>query len=337
MIGSESAVQVGIVVATVVGLWIGARLLVDSVVRLARRIGLSELTIGLTVVAAGTSAPELVVTSDAALKGLGDIAVGNIVGSNIYNLAFVLGVVSMLRVVPIERSLVRRDGVALLASSVVGAYAVFDLTVTRLEGVVLLGLFAAYTGFLLRSGAGAEFENENESEDGTDPDPDPDSAAVDAHAEEETHFRARDVAALVGGLAVVLVSGDLMVGAASSLARGAGISEWVIGGTIVAAGTSTPEFAVSLVAIRSGRLGVSIGNIVGSNIFNFLGIMGLAAAIRPLALSGGVRSSVAWLLVVSAGLVAALWTGRRLSRSEGGLFVTSEVVRWVVGLLGGGQ
>jgi cation:H+ antiporter len=180
---------------------------------------------------------------------------------------------------------------------------------------------------------GAESASESDSE----PESESDSDAVDASAEGETHFRARDVAALVGGLAVVLVSGDLMVGAASSLARGAGISEWVIGGTIVAAGTSTPEFAVSLVAIRRGRLGVSVGNIVGSNIFNFLGIMGLAAAIRPLALSGGVRSSVAWLLVVCAGLVAALWTGRRLSRPEGGVFVASEIVRWVVGLLGGGR
>src|SRR6056297_1132725 len=100
---AEQAVQVGIVIASVGGLWVGARLLVDSVVRLARRVGLSELTIGLTVVAAGTSTPELVVTADAALKGLGDIAVGNVVGSNIYNLAFVLGIVSLVRVIPIER------------------------------------------------------------------------------------------------------------------------------------------------------------------------------------------------------------------------------------------
>jgi cation:H+ antiporter len=241
-------------------------------------------------------------------------------------LAFVLGVVSMLRVVPIERSLVRRDGVALLGSSVVGAYAVFDLTVTRLEGAALLGLFAAYTAFLLRSGL------ESGSEPAAEAETRPDARAP----ADRTRFRGRDALALVGGLLVVLVSGDLMVGAASALARGAGISEWVIGGTIVAAGTSTPEFAVSLVAIRQGRLGVSVGNIVGSNIFNILGIMGLAAAIRPLALSGSVRPGVAWLFVVSAGLVAALWTGRRLSRAEGGLFVGSEAVRWVVGLLGVG-
>jgi cation:H+ antiporter len=321
---AEQAVQVGIVVASVGGLWVGARLLVDSVVRLARRVGLSELTIGLTVVAAGTSTPELVVTADAALKGLGDIAVGNVVGSNIYNLAFVLGVVSLLRVVPIERSLVHRDGVALVVSTLLGAYAVSDGLVTRLEGAVLVGVFVVYTAFLLRSGTDA-----SQSVDPSDAPP-----GVATAVTERVQFRGRDAVLLVAGLAVVLVSGDLMVGAASALARGAGLSEWVIGGTIVAAGTSTPEFAVSLVAMRRGRLGVSVGNVVGSNVFNLLVIMGVGALVSPLSLSSSIGLSLAWLLAVSVAMVAALWTGRRLSRPEGGLFAGSEVVRWVVGLLG---
>ncbi|MEA5389167.1 hypothetical protein VB773_20470 [Haloarculaceae archaeon H-GB2-1] len=153
MVGSGTAVQVGSLVATVAGLWIGARLLVDSVVRLARRFGLSELTIGLTIVAAGTSTPELVVTADAALADLGAIAVGNVVGSNIYNLAFILGVVSLVRIIPIERSLVHRDGVVLVASTLLGAAVMFDRTVFRIEGAVLLLLFVAYTAYLLRTGA----------------------------------------------------------------------------------------------------------------------------------------------------------------------------------------
>jgi cation:H+ antiporter len=321
---TEQIVQLGIVIASVGGLWVGARLLVDSVVRLARRVGLSELTIGLTVVAAGTSTPELVVTADAALKGLGDIAVGNVVGSNIYNLAFVLGVVSLLRVVPIERSLVHRDGVALVVSTLLGAYAVSDGLVTRLDGAVLVGLFVVYTAFLLRGGTDAS--------QSADPTVDPPGVAT--AVTERVEFRGRDAVLLVAGLAVVLVSGDLMVGAASGLARGAGISEWVIGGTIVAAGTSTPEFAVSLVAMRRGRLGVSVGNVVGSNVFNLLVIMGVGALVRPLSLSGSIGLSLGWLLAVSVAMVAALWTGRRLSRPEGGLFAGSEVVRWVVGLLG---
>ena len=332
MVRGGPAVQVGIVLVTVLGLWVGARLLVDSVVRLARRAGLSELVIGLTVVAIGTSTPELVVTTDAAVEGLGDIAVGNVVGSNIYNLAFILGVVSLVRVVPIERSLVHRDGLALVASTLLGGAVLFDLAVSRVEGALLLGLFVAYTAYLLRTGS--DSPDPEAPPDPVTNDPDSPPPGVETSRTERVAFPGRDLVLLVAGLAVVLVSGDLMVGAASELARGAGISEWVIGGTIVAAGTSTPEFAVSLVAIRRGRLGVSVGNVVGSNVFNMLGVMGLGAVIRPLSVGGPVLGNVAWLLVVSVVMVAALWTGRQLSRPEGGLFAGSELARWALGLLG---
>ncbi|SDL88141.1 cation:H+ antiporter [Halogranum gelatinilyticum] len=330
MVAGSTAVQLGIVVATVLGLWVGARLLVDSVVRLARRAGLSELTIGLTIVAAGTSTPELVVTADAALNGLGDIAVANVLGSNVYNLAFILGVVALFRAIPIAETLVRRDGVVLLASTLVGGAVLFDLTVTRLEGGVLLGLFLAYTGYLLASERATAAETsptgETERDDAV--------SAVTRKVTERVAFPGRDVVFLVVGLAIVLVSGDLLVGAASTLARGAGVSEWVIGGTVVAAGTSTPEFAVSLVAIRRGSLGVSVGNVVGSNVFNVLAVMGLGAVFRPLTVSPAALETLGWLLVVSAVMVAALWTGRVLSRVEGALFAGSELVRWTLGLLG---
>ncbi|QLG62372.1 sodium:calcium antiporter [Halorarum salinum] len=321
-------VHLGVLLVTVAGLWIGARLLVDAAVRLARRVGLSELTIGLTVVAAGTSTPELVVTTDAALKGFGEIAVGNVIGSNVYNLAFILGVVSLVRVVPIDRSLVHRDGVALIASTLIGFAVVSDLRVSRAEGVVLLALFALYTGYLIRTG--------------TDPTPPGASPTVPADPPGGLMGRVplpergtgRDALSLAAGLGLVLVSGDVMVGTATELARTAGVSDWVIGGTIVAAGTSTPEFAVSLVAIRRGSLGVSVGNVVGSNVFNLLGVLGAAAAIRPLAVGDAVLGSMAWLTAVATVMVAALWTGRALSRAEGGLFALSEVARWTLGLLG---
>jgi cation:H+ antiporter len=346
MVQSGPVVQVGIIVATVAGLWVGARLLVDSVVRLARRVGLSELTIGLTIVAAGTSTPELVVTTGAALDGIGDIAVGNVVGSNIYNLAFILGVVSLIRIVPIERSLVHRDGIALVASTLLGGVVLLDGTVTRLEGIALAGLFVVYTAYLLRTGrappdgespsAGTPPERPDGSGDTPDQPRTGSPAAIPTALTERVTFRGRDVVFVVAGLAIVLVSGDLLVGAASTLARGAGISEWVIGGTIVAAGTSTPEFAVSLVAMRTGRVGVSVGNVIGSNVFNMLGILGVAAAIRPLSVGGAALETTAWLAVVSVVMAGALWTGRKLSRLEGGLFAASEVVRWIVGILGPG-
>jgi len=292
-------------------------------VRLARRFGLSDLTIGLTIVAMGTSTPELAVSVDAALEGAGDIAVANVLGSNIYNLAFVLGVVSLLKVIPIAESLVHRDGVALLASALVGGIAVFDLRVTRVEGVLLTGAFVAYTAYLLRA---------NQS-DSTTPQA-PSEGDITRPVTEQVAFRGRDIVLLIGGLAMVLVSGDYMVVAASELARGAGISEWVIGGTIVAAGTSTPEFAVSLVAIQRGSLGVSVGNVVGSNIYNITGILGVAAVVRPLVVSGLALETLAWLAGVSLLMVAALWTKRELSRREGALFASSEIVRWMLGIFG---
>jgi cation:H+ antiporter len=118
-----------------------------------------------------------------------------------------------------------------------------------------------------------------------------------------------------------------------TLARGVGIPEWTIGATIVAAGTSTPEFAVSLVAVLRGRTGVSVGNVVGSNVFNALGILGLAASLTPLSVTAEALSGAWWLLALTTLVVAALWSGRRLSRPEGGALVVSEAVRWTVGLL----
>jgi cation:H+ antiporter len=325
MVQGGLAVQVGVILVTVVGLWIGARLLVDAVVRIARRFGLSDLTIGLTIVAMGTSTPELTVSIDAALKGLGDIAVANVLGSNIYNLAFILGVISLVKVIPIATALVRRDGVALLASTAFGALVVFDGQISRVEGLLLAGSFIAYTVYLLRSSQG---------ESATGPSHNPADESVTRSVTEQVSFRGRDVVLFVGGLALVLVSGDYMVLAASELARAAGITEWVIGGTIVAAGTSTPEFAVSLIALQRGSLGVSVGNVIGSNIFNITGILGLAAVIQPLAMTVTPLETVVWLAVISVVMVAALWTERILSRVEGALFALSEVGRWILGIFG---
>ena len=252
------------------------------------------------------------------------MAVANVLGSNIYTMAFILGIISIVEVIPIAESLVHRDGVALLASTLIGGLVIFDLQITRVEGVLLAGLFVAYTAYLLHA-------SQSESEGTTDHSLE---GGVIRPVTEQMTFRGRDIVFLVGGLALVLVSGDYMVVAASELARGVGISEWVIGGTIVAAGTSTPEFAVSLVAIQRGSLGVSVGNVVGSNIYNITGIMGVAAVVRPLVVSDTALETLAWLAGITLLMVAALWTGRVLSRLEGALFTTSEVVRWILGILG---
>ncbi|WP_129114585.1 calcium/sodium antiporter [Halegenticoccus tardaugens] len=330
-------VDLALVGVAVVALWGGSRLFVDGAVDLARRLGLSELVIGLTVVAVGTSLPELVVTIDAALLGRGDLAVGNVIGSDIYNTAVILGVVTLVRSIPISRELVRRDGLVLLGTVALLLGITWDLRVSRLEGALLLALFVGYLLLLFRLAPGdsaASNATPDDRSDGSIEGPSAASPTPNPSNPSDGTSGGRgplDVALLLVGLAVVVGGGHLLVGSAVSLARDAGVSEWIIGATVVAAGTSTPEFAVSLVALARGQTNVSVGNVIGSNVFNVLGVLGVAAAIAPLSVSPAAFDSALWLLGLVVLLVAALWSGRRLSRPEGGLLVGTEVIRWVLG------
>jgi len=321
------APQILVLAVTVVGLAVGARLFVDAAVRFARRVGLSEFVIGLTIVGIGTSSPELVVSADAALIGRGDLAVGNVIGSNSFNIALILGVLALFGAIPIDRSTVRRDGAALVLATAVGGVVLLDTTVSRTEGAAMVACMVAYLAYLLGTGdeaaSGSDDGARASSTDRTAAEPTPPGGL----ARGPTDFP-RTAAELVAGLALVLASGHFMVESASALALSAGISELVVGETIVAAGTSTPELAVSFVAVRRGRVGVSVGNILGSNVFNLLGILGIAAVLRPLRASPAVLTGVAWLAAITVAVVAALWTGRRLSRPEGGLLALSELFRW---------
>lgn len=338
MVALSVVSDLALLVVGVAALWAGARLLVAASVRLARRVGFSELLIGVTVVALGTSSPEIVVTVEAALTGAGELAVGNVVGSNLYNLAVVLGAVAMFGSFPVDRTIVHRDGVALLVATLACAFALVDLRVTPTEGLVFLGLLATYTVVSVRAGVGTS--DETDSEDGG-PDADavvdsiagPDAVDLSTPAQRIGAGPVRDILFVVVGLAVVLVGGDLLVGSAVRIARLAGLSEWVIGGTIVAAGTSTPEFAVSLVAVRQGSLGVSVGNVVGSSVFNVLGVLGLASLLTPLTVGPAALWTVGWLVVLTLLVVAALWSGRELTRIEGVLLACSEAIRWALSLL----
>ncbi|WP_101295495.1 calcium/sodium antiporter [Halegenticoccus soli] len=328
-------VDLALLVVGVVALWGGSRLFVDGAVDLARRLGLSELVIGLTVVAVGTSAPELAVTVDAALVGAADLAVGNVVGSDIYNTAVILGVVTLVRAVQVSRRMLRRDGFVLLATTALLLAVVWDLRVSQFEGALLLALFGAYLLLLLRlapDAAEPDPKSESESAPGSASDSESKPASGNPTAGGERRGIV-DLALLAVGLAVVVAGGHLLVESAVSLARDAGVSEWLIGATVVAAGTSTPELAVSLVALSRGRTNVSVGNVIGSNVFNVLFVLGVAATIAPLSVSRAAFDSALWLLGLTVLLVVALWSGRRLSRPEGGLLVGSEALRWVLGFL----
>ncbi|WP_448594630.1 sodium:calcium antiporter [Thermoflexus hugenholtzii] len=295
-----------LILLSVLVLWGGAVWIVESAARIARRLGLSELVIGLTVVAIGTSSPEFAVTVGAALKGQGDISVGNVIGSNIFNLGFILGGVAMVRAIATSRTMVVRDGGVLIAITLLLLLFFLDLHIARWEGMILLALLVLYIGSLLYFREAIE----------------------DAPPGE---FRWYEVPRLLIGLALVVGGGHFLVEAAVALARMVGISEWAIGVTIVAAGTSAPEFATSLVAVLRGRHGISAGNLIGSDIFNLLGVLGLAATIRPMTVDPSVYSSL-WMLAGMVVLIVIflMRTGWSLSRWEGALLVLINLIRWIL-------
>jgi cation:H+ antiporter len=296
------------VLVAVLGLWAGASLFVTSAAAVARRVGVPELVVGLTVVALGTSAPEAAVTVDAAVTGRPEIAVANVVGSNVLNLGLVLGGVAVFGELRPSSSLAVRDGpVATLAAVLVGA-AVLDGTVGTWDGAGLLVLFVGYLGVLYR---------------GSDLAPAADAGTVTPRT---------PVLAVAGGLLVV-VAADLLVEASAGLALAAGVSEWVVGETVVALGTSTPELAASAVAARNGLGDIAAGNLVGSCIFNALGVLGLAAVVVPLPVGGEAGFGAAWLVVVSALAAVFFLTRERLARAEGLVLVALAVGKWLVDLL----
>jgi len=299
-----------IILLCVLVLWGGAVWIVESAARIARRLGMSELVIGLTIVAVGTSSPEFAVTIGAALKGQGDISVGNVIGSNIFNLGFILGGVAVVRAIATSRTMVVRDGGVLIAITMLLLLFLLDLYIARWEGMILLALLVLYIGSLLYF---------REPIEDTPP----------------GEFRWYEVPRLLIGLALVVGGGHFLVEAAVALARTVGISEWAIGVTIVAAGTSAPEFATSLVAVFRGRHGISAGNLIGSDIFNLLGVLGLAAAIRPMTVDPSVYSSL-WVLAGMVVLVVVflMRTGWVISRWEGALLVLINLVRWILDFRG---
>lgn len=310
------AADLGAVLAGVVALWLGADRFVAGASDLAARAGVPPLVVGLTVVALGTSAPEFAVTVDAALAGRADISVANVVGSNVVNLGIVLGGTALLGALPTASALVRRDGPVLLGATLLVAGLVADLRLDRVEGVVLAGLAVGYLGWLGYQGlAGPDPEVE---------DPDDDAAP------------AREALRIVLGVAAIVVGAELLVGGAVGLAGAAGLSEWLVGETVVALGTSAPEIVASAAAIRQGRVDISAGNVFGSCVINLLGVLGVAAMLRPLPLASVAVEATLWLSVVTVLAVVLAASSRQLSRPEGAVLFLVGVTDWLlVALLGG--
>lgn len=300
-----------VVTATIAAIALGAHRLVESATRIAARLGISELVIGLTVVALGTSAPEFAVSILSALEGRGDISVSNIVGSNIFNLGFILGGCALVRAIPVKTRLLRRDGTVLILSTLLlFALAGSDLVLGRLDGALLFGLLIIYLAFLFRQ------RHQMDPEDMDSPLTEGGSMTL-------------DTLALLGSLAAIVVGSHFLVESSVILARGFGVSEWAIGVTVIAAGTSAPELAISLAGVLKGRYAISAGNIIGSNIFNLLGVLGLAGILRPVEINPLARISLLVLCGLVILAILLMRTGRRLSRREGlVLFIVAALV-WI--------
>ena len=283
----------------------GATWLVDSASKIAKRLGISELVIGLTILALGTSAPEFAVSILAALKGVGNIAIGNIVGSNIFNLGFILGGTAIIHSLKTSRILIVRDGFFLLFGTFILLFFLWDLTLTKFEGGVLFSLLILYLGYLYIKREPLETEQVMGKMDRWDP------------------------LMLIGGLAMVLVGAHFMVESAINLARYMGVSEWVIGATVIAAGTSAPEFATSLAAALRSRYGMSVGNLIGSDIFNLFGVLGVAGILNNITVSLDARMHLVFLSLMVALVLVFMRTGWVVSRREGYILVMIGLVRWI--------
>jgi cation:H+ antiporter len=309
-------------------LYLGAELLIRGAVSLAFRVGMSALVVGLTVVAAGTSTPEMVVSVLSAVRDQGDIAVGNVIGSNICNILLIAGAAAAIRPLTVQRSLVRREIPVMIAISALAVLLVWwGGRLGRVEAGLLVGLLVASTVWSIRSARSELRTAALGSSDRTAGDAIP---SVDVPAGERMPIGAA-VGLIVGGLALLVLGADRFVSGAVDIARAFGVAEAVIGLSVVALGTSLPELATSVVAAVRGETDLALGNVVGSNIFNLLGILGVTGLVHPLTLPVGAMLDFAVMVGVALLVLPLARTGLRLERWEGAALVSLYVgyVAWL--------
>jgi cation:H+ antiporter len=292
----------------------GAQLLVRGASKLALSFGISPLVLGLTIVAFGTSAPELAVSVRSAWGGQVDIALGNVVGSNIFNVLFILGVSALIAPLVVAPQLIRQEVPIMLGASLLLFALALDRGISRLDGALLFGLLVAYTAFLIRQSRRESQSTRDEYAQEFAP---PEASTWDRHWSIQSML-------IAGGLALLVLGANWLVDAAVSFARALGLSEMVIGLTIVAAGTSLPEVATSVVATLRGERDIAVGNVIGSNTFNVLGVLGVSSLVAPAALPVGQAMLSFDMLVMIAVAVACLpifFSGHVIARWEGVLFL----------------
>ncbi|HRK38108.1 MAG TPA: calcium/sodium antiporter [Burkholderiaceae bacterium] len=304
-------------VAGLVALVAGANLLVRGAGKLALSLGISPLVVGLTVVAFGTSAPEVAVSVASVLEGKTDMAVGNVVGSNIFNVLFILGVSALIVPLVVNRQLIRQEVPFMVGISLLMVWLVHDGLLAQWEAGLLLALMVGYTGFLV-----VQSRRESAAVAAAD-----DELAGELEPLVQGAWDARlpaQLALIAVGLALLVVGSDWLVTAAVAFAKALGVSDVVIALTIVAAGTSMPEVATSITAAIKGERDMAVGNVVGSNIFNILGclgISGLVASGAGLTVAPSLLALDVWvMLAVAVACLPMFATGGEIARWEGGVF-----------------
>ena len=298
-------------------LTVGADLLTKGCVGMAARFRVPEFIVGLTVMAVGTSMPELTVSTISAINGSSDMAIGNVTGSNLFNTLIILGICALIRPMVFTKENVRRDiPLCIGVSAVLLAMTLYigsTAGVSRVEGIIL---FLMYIAFVLYSIRSAKKDV-----------PDADAGTDDGKQSEGTMSWGRILLFIVVGLAGLIYGGNLCLNSATAIARAWGVSEAIIAITIVAAGTSLPELASSVAAIANGKLSLALGNVIGSNVANILLILGVSGSIKPLTM-GGITPLDMWMVLGSAVLLllSALAIGqRRITRLEGAIYLAVYV------------
>ena len=295
--------EITLIIAGIALVLMGANWFTDGASGLARRLKVSELVIGLTVVALGTSLPEFMVSFLSVLQGSADMSVGNIIGSNVFNILVITGGSALMKPLVVERSMLVRDfPICATASALLCGFAFTNGLIARWEGLLLVVFFSVYLYMAYRIAMKDRKE------------------AQDVVLEEKTPML-KLLLLIVLGMAALVIGGRVLVNNAAAVAREWGVAESVIGMTILAAGTSLPEFATSVVAAHKGSLGLAFGNVIGSNVFNIAFVIGCCSSIVPMKVTEIVPFD--WIMFVGSCLLVWLvcWTSRKLSRWEGALLV----------------
>jgi cation:H+ antiporter len=311
----ETALQI---IGGLILLALGGEAVVRGAVGVARRLGVSELMIGLTLVAFGTSTPELLTSVNAAMSGAPGIAIGNVVGSNIGNILLIFAIVVIVKPVDIDPKAISRDGLIMVGVTLL--LIILALTFGELSRLVGFILVAGLIGYIF-------FAYNQEKKGGPAAELHKAEAEAAVHKEDKPMPLWQALGFALVGLALLVVGADNLVKGAITLATLAGLSETIIGLTIVAIGTSLPELVASLVAALRGRADVAFGNIVGSNLYNILGILGVTALVAPVPIPPDMVARD-WIALLGAAvlLLYHAWTGRRVTRLEGGWFLTLYAV-----------